>query len=82
MFIDYYENAMIIRPLTCMYSPLRHPCLYGLLFCVLTICLAIMFIIGLITCGLHNNHVYIYHVDFYLILMLHELITCLDVSFH
>ena len=29
MFIDYYENALIIRPLTCMYSLLRHPCLYG-----------------------------------------------------
>ena len=44
-------NAMIIRFLTCMYSILRHPCLIWTIILVFSPCLAIMFIIALITCG-------------------------------
>jgi len=31
------SNAMIIRPLTCMYSFWVHPCLYWPICCVLTL---------------------------------------------
>ena len=46
----YYVNAMIIRRLTCMYSILRHPYLIWTIILCSRICLAIMFIIALITC--------------------------------
>ena len=46
-FIDYYENAMFIRPLTCMYSPLETPMfIWTHIYCS-HFSLAIMYIMNL-----------------------------------
>ena len=83
LFVDYYDNAMFIRSLTCMYSILRHSCL----------------IWTIILCSHHlfSYHVYhrfnnmwifliimfmFLHDDLFPVLMRHDLSICLNVSFH
>jgi len=52
MFIDYYENIMIIRPLTYMYSFWRSPMFIWTHMLCSHHCLAIVYIIVQIKCGL------------------------------